>query len=235
MSTALLLVWMGTHLLSSSGIASEKPLALVYKGPGSCVEDCSESAAQMALQADYDVEFVWPQEINEEVLRRAKLWIQPGGMSLDVAATMEDEQKKLINLFVKAGGAYVGFCAGGFFADRFVHGQKNSPGLDLTPGHADDYHSPTTVLPIQYAGKTRQLFFQGGPYFQVNGDAQVLGTYARGEAAIIQFEYGLGRVAISGPHPEAPAFWRRYYSLHDSDGLDYDIALEMIRWAGRKN
>jgi hypothetical protein len=49
----------------------------------------------------------------------------------------------------------------------------------------------------------------------------------------VRASYGEGRVSVSGVHPEAPQWWRDYYKLQDSDGLDYDLAVGMIRWAAR--
>jgi hypothetical protein len=44
--------------------------------------------------------------------------------------------------------------------------------------------------------------------------------------AAARARYGKGHVFISGPHPEASRYWPPTW---DPDGLDNDLAVEMIR------
>ena len=118
--------------------------------------------------------------------------------------------------------------------------------LAVTPwtAHTSDYGDNTEhgaiVLPVEWLGLTRQLYWEGGPYFvtpqkpldpALFSVPEIVAHYADGQIAAVRNSYGRGRVFVSGPHPEAPQFWRDYFHLVDSDGLDLDLAQSMVRWA----
>jgi hypothetical protein len=223
---------MGAASLKRVGPA---PTALVYRGPGACDEGCSDAAALVASHAGLNPVFVGPSENDPSIFENAVIWIQPGGYSKTAADNMTDQLKGWLKSFVSQGGGYVGFCAGGFLATAHI-GDLTDPGLGLIPGSSSLYrNSPTgaSVLPIEWGGVTRQVYWEGGPAFYVSAQsgAQVTATYPDGTAASIRARYGSGRVYVTGLHPEAPQRWRNYYGLSDSDGLDYDLAVGMIRWA----
>ena len=208
--------------------------ALVYRGPGSCEEHCSEAAALTAESAGFVAVFVGPDEVRKEVFEDAKVWIQPGGMSSTVAQTMLPDLKANLKRFVAEGGAYVGYCAGGFLATPMI-ASRGIEGLGLLPGLNGMYVEPNEAMlyDIQWNGKTRKMYWEGGPYFILgpNDTAEVTATYPNGQAASVRAPYGLGRVYVTGLHPEAPQDWRDYFKMQDTDGLDVDLAVEMIRWA----
>jgi glutamine amidotransferase-like uncharacterized protein len=213
--------------------------ALVYKGPGSCDEDCSAAAALVAQMAGLNPVFVGPTDSNPKLFANAVVWIQPGGESRTVGRNMSEELKNEIRSFVHGGGAYVGFCAGGFYATERI-GELKDPGLGLIPGSTALYEKIDTdagLLELNWAGKPRGLYWEGGPAFYPPTDgsapAEVMATYPDGTAAAVRAAYGSGRVYVTGVHPEAPQWWRDYYKLQDPDGLDYDLAVGMIRWAAR--
>lgn len=228
--------------LPSQALASD---ALVYKGPGSCDEDCSSAAALMAQMAGLNPVYVGPSEADPKLFANAVVWIQPGGTSRAVGQNMTEALKQRIRDFVHGGGAYVGFCAGGFFATSKI-GELEDPGLGLITGSTALYEKIDTdagMLALNWGGRARQLYWEGGPAFYppaVGGAAapeviapEVMATYPDGTAAAVRAPYGEGRVYVAGVHPEAPQWWRDYYKLHDSDGLDYDLAVGMIQWAAR--
>lgn len=98
--------------------APAAPLALVYRGPGTCWKGCAEAAAFVAWRAGYRVRFVGSGETGANVFQGASVWIQPGGRAIDQARAMAPELKAHVREFVEAGGGYVGFCAGAFMASR---------------------------------------------------------------------------------------------------------------------
>src|SRR3954463_13790060 len=104
--------WMALSLLLTLGQTAQAADALVYKGPGSCEDGCSEAAALVAKLAGLHPVFVDPHPASADVFKNAAVWIQPGGKSRTVGATMSAELKSWIQNFVAAGGGYVGFCAG---------------------------------------------------------------------------------------------------------------------------
>jgi hypothetical protein len=236
-----IMVFSGLALFGSSSAFSAKTpatktKALIYKGEGSCVEGCSESAAKMAELAGFQPVFVSPAEFDPKVFADAAVWIQPGGESLIVAAKMKAELKSAIRGFIRSGGGYVGFCAGAYFTDHLVHG-KPSLGLAVLPGVAMDYAkapSKEAMLELIWNGKKRVIYWEEGPYLvlkSASGNFKPFAYYPTGEVASVQGRYFRGRVSITGVHPEAPQWWRDDIHAQDPDGLDYDLAIEMIRWA----
>lgn len=148
-----------------------------------------------------------------------------------------------IKTFVKNGGGYVGFCAGAFLATARI-GTTGNTGLGIVPGrtilyNAYDYITLERMNLKTLSGmKSRQIYWEGGPYFTFStSEAKLIdvrGTYNRTkQIGAIQTVYGKGRVSVTGAHPEAPRWWRDSYNLIDKDGLDYDITTEMIKWAAK--
>ncbi|MGE3975479.1 MAG: BPL-N domain-containing protein [Bdellovibrionales bacterium] len=223
-------------LTTSSAFAAGN-IALIYKGPGACVEECSEASALIAKMAGLEPRYVGPNETDPAIFNNAKIWIQPGGFSVDASLAMRPALKKNLVSFVENGGAYVGFCAGGFLATSMI-GRSEYPGLGFVPGstrYFNEVDENGIMVNVNWKGKTRHLYYEGGPRFDVpqNSGVQILSRYADGSVESLQTTYGLGRVAVTGTHPEAPLSWRQSFGLTDRDGLDLDIAVELVRWAAR--
>ena len=214
--------------------------ALVYKGPGSCTDgDCSGAAAHMAELEGFEIRFIGPKEISPELFEGVDLYIQPGGQSSVLDVEMDAGLQQNIRNFVASGGAYVGFCAGGFFAMSHIGEPRDFTGLGLIDGEAFSFRElgsevAAAILPVQWFDQLIEIYWEGGPYFPeeyLPETAEIFGRYPSGKPSNIRSQYGLGRVTITAFHPEAPESWRRYFGLKDQDGLDYDQAREMIRWA----
>ena len=230
----LVVLFFGVFSLSTFA-SSQKPIALVYKGPGSCVEDCSEASAHMAELAGFTAVYIGPDETNPNVFSNAKVYIQPGGNSWAVGVNMHPTLKRNLRTFIANGGGYVGFCAGAFYAADTI---KNYPRMDLFRGNSVFYkwmpQSPI-IEKMTWKGKTRHVYWEGGPYLQLykGSGFEVIAKYSNGLPAAVQGAYGNGRVSVIGHHPEAPQWWREDPFIADPDGLDYDIAIDMIHWATR--
>ena len=80
---------------------------------------------------------------------------------------------------------------------------------------------------------TRSVYWEGGPYFILAPQygVEVIAQYPDQTPAAVRTSFGHGRVFVSGPHPEAPQKWRDYFNLEDPDGLDADLAQDMVEWA----
>ncbi len=207
-------------------------MALVYAGPGVCKEGCERAAAEIAKHAGYRVRYFVPGKIGIDELATAKIWIQPGGNAIEVATAVGPEIINHLRSFVFNGGGYLGFCAGAFLADHWVDDNHTVAGLDILNAETEDYvKNPNPIIVfINWLGKARFLYYQEGPYFIVRdpANAKVVASYEDGKPAVVYSQYGRGHVAVSGPHPEAPEKWRKIDALADADGLDIDLALEMI-------
>lgn len=217
-------------------LTAPKPLALVYRGTGACTEGCATSAAEMATLEGFRVKYV-TEKVALTAFKGASLWIQPGGESLEAAAAMSPELKAAIREFVKNGGGYVGFCAGGLLSTSLI-GESKVEGLGIMPGISRHYKgtgADAEMLSVDWGGKSYELYFEGGPYFEKAGNAEPVGMYSNGQIASMRASFGKGRVFVTGPHPEAPQSWRDSYRFKDSDGLDYILARQMVQWAARSS
>jgi glutamine amidotransferase-like uncharacterized protein len=222
-------------LLFQLGLArAHAATALIYIGRGSCDDRCSEAAANVARRAGLEPRFVTPEMIKPEVLKDAVTWIQPGGNAIKLSHAISKKKIRLIRKFVREGGGYVGFCAGAFFADRTVDAHETLPGLGLIPWRTDyidvDSGEDGTQLTVEWNGKARTLFFNGGGTFHLD-DSQpykVVATYGSGQPATIETTFGAGRVELTGLHPEAFDSWKTDAKVIDPDGRDWDLAIEMI-------
>ncbi|MBW0103796.1 hypothetical protein I4I78_15315 [Pseudonocardia sp. KRD-291] len=143
------------------------------------------------------------------------LYAQPGGSGDDETAFRRQRRNKgAIRRFVAAGGRYLGICMGGYLAE---------PGFfNLFPGRVDEYFSSKGALvrtdepalvDVLWRGEPREMYFQDGgfvvPHRRAVPDMTVLARYRNGPIAAAVAPFGDGKVAVCGPHPEAPAQWYR--------------------------
>lgn len=253
-----------TLVLISLFKAEAKPLALIYKGPGSCPQEststgCSEAAAAVAELAGFEYKYVGPNEVlSKDLLKLAKVWIQPGGRAKTQQETMSLGLKKAIVDFVTDGGGYVGFCAGGFLAyEQFGWETKDGPyratGLGLISGKSSYYNffdteiteeKPAKIIKTKWGTKEKWVYWELGPYFPAprskdSKNTEIIANYTNSlpiPAPIMSLKakHGRGKVYITAVHPEAPQDWRKYYAISDQDGEDFDLAVEMIQWSAKK-
>ncbi|MEO5669040.1 MAG: BPL-N domain-containing protein [Bdellovibrionota bacterium] len=227
--------------LFAAETARRQPIALVYNGPGACDEECASSAADIARAEGLNPIFVGPHETPLASWSEASAWIQPGGKSSTVARSMSETLKNWIRNFVAGGGAYVGFCAGGFFSTAEI-GDRGIAGLGIMPGLSRFYDvvpdKDVYMTELDWQGSKRHVYWEGGPHFVLpppkpgeEVTAWPIATYSDGKIAAVEALYGKGRVSVSGPHPEAPESWKSYFKLEDPDGSDWDLARGMLRWA----
>jgi glutamine amidotransferase-like uncharacterized protein len=229
----------GTRAPTVSAVAvAARPLALVYRGPAACPDGCSEAAAALLRTAKqrFDVRYVGPDEtleITAATLRRAAVYVQPGGGdSSELAARQMRSSAPVISAYVRDGGRYLGFCMGGYLA--------GTPGFDLLTGNSDQFitskgasvrTADDTTVQVTWRGKTRYMYFQDGSLFRLERGATgvtVLAKYTNNEIAALVARAGRGRIAVAGPHPEAQPDWYSYNHVVDRDGPDADLGRDMI-------
>lgn len=218
-----------------SNTGKRTPLALVYNGPLGC-SACAPTVATLLRGAPhpYRVEYVGGKTpLTAAALADAQMYVQPGG-GADLKGTWRhlSGSAGLIRDWVRDGGSYLGLCFGAYLAGRDL-------GFDLLPGDTNGYvgsrgatvpDDRDTVVPVNWRGKPRHMYFQDGPAFFLNpgADAKVLATYPNGTAAVVVAPYGKGQVGVSGPHPEADESWYAEKDLHNPDGVHFDLAYELI-------
>ena len=219
-----------------------RSLALVYRGPASC-SGCSEAAAKLIKSASqkFHVAYVGPKErrkLTATNLRKAALYVQPGG---DTSVAKADvllgaKAKRAITSYVRSGGRYVGICQGAYLAGSM-------PGMSLlAPGNTDQYIRTNgaltksvadTVLPVRWGTKRYPMYFQDGPYFTVGSTrgVKVLARYTNGKIAALSKRVGRGRIAVIGPHPEAPRGWYRAIDKKDHSSRGRILGKRLINAA----
>ena len=147
----------------------------------------------------------------------------PGGYSYDYQKKITTRGEQNIRDLVGSGGAYIGICAGAFFAADHVdwEGGNYPYTLGLFKGTAKGALSEikpwpeygmTTITtnpehPIsRNQPRTLNTMYFGGPAFIPDPGFEVdtIATWdaAKQQCAIIAFPYGSGRVLLVGPHPE---------------------------------
>ena len=111
-------------------------------------------------------------------------------------------------------GAYLASQQGGFSGLFGLFPAKanvyfEEPGAQTTT--IDD-----TEITVKWRGKVRRVYYAGGPaYILPRGTAgiTVLAHYTNGEVAAAVAKYEKGKVAVSGPHVEAPTSWYSEYNV----------------------
>jgi len=215
---------------------ADKPIALVYNGPGACLT-CWTSAAQNARLAGFKVKLVNSGLRDYGVFNQAKLWVQPGGNSRSASKAMGSKMLSAIRNFVSSGGGYVGFCAGAFLSTERV-GTTNLEGLGITPGRTelwDKSDGPGKMINIAWEGDIRSIYYHGGPFIDLTGvndpSLRVISHYDDGSNNGLIVNYGSGRVAVTGAHPEASKIWKVMKLVRDRDGSDQPLVVRMMKWA----
>lgn len=147
----------------------------------------------------------------------------PGGYAYNYQLAISLEAVDEIRDYVSNGGAYIGICAGAYFASKTVEWEGGSYPYELglfdgTATGSLDYVAPwpeytmTSLTmnkenPINYNSPSSiSTLYYGGPIFTPNPGVEVntVATWdgANNTAAIINFEYQNGRVLLLGPHLE---------------------------------
>lgn len=176
--------------------------------------------------------------VDEMAAHGVIVW--PGGNSTQMTNGLSGAARLRVREAVRVRGVnYVGYCAGAWMAvgSEPRTGQAPSFGLSLVTGqylqtYYPDGKNPTAAMvPVFFPdGSMRELVWWGGPYLpSFNGE--VVARYETGEAAMGQGWGGKGFVVVTGPHPEAPWDWRTIENLTDPDGLDQDVAWNLMEAA----
>jgi len=145
------------------------------------------------------------------------IWF-PGGFASEYRYYIEDHQT--IQEFVAGGGAYIGSCAGAYYAADILRwmGEDYDYPLKLYRGvavgplvneinwgeEAEILLNPLLTANEGY-GQAIAIYYFDGPYFAADNQAGVtiLGRYAiNNQPAIIAGRYGQGKYLLFGPHPE---------------------------------
>lgn len=155
--------------------------------------------------------------------KNAIAFFMPGGADLPYKKLLDGPGNQQIVEYVRAGGVYVGICAGAYYAAQHVEFAKGSE-LEVIGSRELAFFQGSAVGPIlaPYDYRTNSgarvaklifndqqigmAYFNGGPYFKGNIAGEVIAHYADNNLpAIIQISVGKGKAILSGVHWEYQA------------------------------
>lgn len=241
MATAVLVACAATSCARPNDHEQSPPTALVYRGPATGCDECSEAVAELLRSSDhgFDVTYVGPGQevkVTSGALDEADLYVQPGG-NLSVDAAMDrlgSDAADVIESYVQEGGRYLGLCLGAYLAG-------SDPGLGLlSPGDTGGYSSTRGadltgsqegIIRVEWGSNVRRHYAQDPPVIlasKVDGE-RILSRFSNGQVNALVRPLGDGVVGVIGTHPEATRDW---YSdslwKADVDGLDVNDGLELV-------
>jgi glutamine amidotransferase-like uncharacterized protein len=168
--------------------------------------------------------------MGEAQLRQYRLLIVPGGNFIDIGNGLSSTTTANIRNAVQNGLNYLGICAGGFFA-----GNSGYNGLNLTAGVRFGFYgaenrgirkAAVAIAGAEAGAPALDQYWEDGPQF--TGWGEVVGKYPDGTPAIVEGNFGMGWVILSGVHPEAPSKWRRGMTFTTPASVDNAYAGKLI-------
>lgn len=211
----------------------------VYSGPGSWNDGV------VAFKHFLNWKGITWEEINDWNINHRNLsalydaLYMPGGRPDIYEKYINDSGNQHIRELVGRGGAYIGICAGAYYAASTMHfdewtfefylklfnGTAYGPLNPIVPW--DEYTMTQLNMvadhPInEYEPPVEEMLYYGGPAFYPNQDQNmdIIATWDAycDDPAIISFQFGEGRVILIGSHPEIE---------EDSDRDGTDCAQEL--------
>lgn len=159
-------------------------------------------------------------------LDQARLFVMPGGADLFYCERLDGAGNRAIRAFVENGGAYLGICAGAYYACAALDWAKNEAApingpreLAFYKGTAagpvydfiedgDFARSWDGIAEIEFAQSRFPVLYSGGPVFTGDDSAAVLARYTTlpgRPAATVECAIGKGRAILCSPHLEYDA------------------------------
>lgn len=233
----------------------ELPTIGLYSGRGAD-EECVQATRNMLEWMGYSVREIEPRFVHAGMLDQLDAVCFPGGNMYQYAEELSSDGKDRIRDFVRAGGGYLGICGGAYFAGEVVvwlgneldmvslelfEGRSVGPNKSIAPypeyamcqvNVADAGH-PTT----QSGPDSLWVLYYWGPALlpDDDDDVTVVGTYeVGGQPAMLAFDYGLGRVFLTGVHPEIEEDSDRdgvtLADELDDQGSDWIFLAQAVQW-----
>lgn len=233
---SLLLGLLISGVLMAYPAPAREPYALIYNGP-TADPASTEAISNVVQQLGLTVRYIANLDDLPTQLGDARVFII-GGTDDDVEPLLQrftPALRSTLKTYLRQGGRYLGICGGAYLAslgwpeeDRFVEG------LALVPAQSDGYDQDfeAKIYPVTWLGETRQMYYQAGPSFALAESPETVARLAYFEdrqLAALMSTFGAGKVAVSGPHPEAPDSWRAEALKGDQMDRNLDLALQLLR------
>jgi glutamine amidotransferase-like uncharacterized protein len=202
------------------------------------------------------VDVVSAADIRNDILNDYDIIAVPGGWAWAYFQDLTTAGVARIRSFVENGGAFFGVCAGAYFACDNIRWEGSDIGYSLNlypnlgigpieeiaawPGHNMTRINLNKGLEgpdLSGEPDSHTVMYYGGPYFETNGTegVTILATYeVNDEPAIIAYEYGQGRLVLSGPHVEweedADRDGVAWENVYDDEGSEWNMMLQIGLW-----
>ena len=218
--------------------AAPSGYVLIYNGPAVC-DGCAAAIGHAVVVAGFPARYVARAGSVAGLLPGARLFVVPG--TNDNIEPMRRTFDRVIGAPLRAwllgGGRYLGLCGGAFLGVQryWLTATQTVPALGIVPATADTYadNENARLEKVRWFGQVRWMYYQGGPYFMLNGahaGVTVDATYADGSIAALSYRYGRGTVLVSGVHPEATIAWLTWDGLNPRGWEPtFPLAVAMIR------
>jgi len=248
--------------ITVSGISKDKELVadiLIYNGVGAWDEGviAFEKFLEFKDLTWYECDDTYIENTN--LIGLYNVIHFPGGSSAQYNSYINEDGLSHIREFVASGGGYIGICAGSSFAcDRVIwqnitydypldlfNGLGYGPIEEIAPWPTYTITSITMNIsnPInQYEPSSENIMYYGGDSFYADEgqEMNIIGTYDlyNNDPAIINFNYGAGRIVLFGPHPEIEEDSARdevSFADHLDDlGTDWNLLWTTMDWLMNK-
>ena len=239
---AMLLAWTtwGQEKQARTRVAIYKDSGSSTRGPVN-IEKCLQD------QPDFSYAFVKAEDIRGGALAHYDVVVLPGGGAAAASKALGEEGRQAIVNFVKAGGGYLGVCAGAYLATC-----RKTGDLALLNAYPAGGGFGDGMTRIRLTDEGRKMFgtkdelvdvyYANGPLLAPAEDKNLpaftpLALFetelpkktppdlvVKGKVAAACAPYGKGRVFCFSPHPERP----------ESTGLQYYIR-RALHWAAGKD
>ncbi|KAI5196385.1 biotin holocarboxylase synthetase [Aureobasidium subglaciale] len=172
-------------------MADKRVNVLVYSGNGSTVESvrhCLWSLRRL-LGPNYAVIPITGESVLKEPWTAScALFVMPGGADVGYCRTLNGEGNRKISAYVNKGGAYLGLCAGGYYACKRCEFEAGKKGMEVCGDRELGF----------YPGICRGLAFPGFVYHS--------------EAGARAAELSVNKEALSTVGGAVPETFRSYYN-----------------------
>ena len=195
--------------------AGSSRYVLVYSGPADC-DGCASAIGAVVKASGVPLRYVAQPAAVAALLPGALAFVVPGTNDNiePMRRTFNRVVRAPLRAYLLGGGRYWGLCGGAFLAVQhyWLTATELVPALGIVPANADTYANDNNahLEKVRWYGRFRWMYYEGGPYFILNGSRPgitVLATYADGSIAALAYRHGRGKVIVSGVHPEATRDW----------------------------
>lgn len=229
------------------GCAHTKTIRVgLFKDAGATGKGVPRVTEILGKTDDIKVTHLTGKEIASGALTNFDVVMFTGGSASKQAASLGDKGREEIRQFVRAGGGYIGICAGAYLACSgfdwgvgVLNAKTVSPKWARGDGQVEIEMTPKgTALTTLPAGK-REVLYANGPIIQPD-DKKDISAYETlaffrtelakngspkgamiNSPAMVRGTYGKGRVLSSSPHPE------------QTSGME-DLIPSAVRWVSGK-